>query len=155
MSGMGPYMISWTWNWFGLFGWVLSKWVFLGCGSVTVKLRDAIEIIIRGDEVVIYILDWLRHRVNHCFLQVKLRSQAFLVDSPHVIFSPTCWVATISLLKLASIVALDWINVGIGIKSTSRTKKKEARHASPLVVPVEATYMLQFPPLLYSVLFLS
>jgi hypothetical protein len=24
-------------------GWVVSKWVFLGCGSVTVRLCDAIE----------------------------------------------------------------------------------------------------------------
>jgi hypothetical protein len=25
------------------FGWVMSKWILLGCGSVTVKLRVAIE----------------------------------------------------------------------------------------------------------------
>jgi hypothetical protein len=36
-------------------------------------------------------------------------------------------------------------NVGVEINDTSRTKKKEARHASPLVVLVEATPMLRFP----------
>jgi hypothetical protein len=42
MSGMDPHMISWNlrWVWF-----VLSKWVSLGCGSVTVRLRDAIEVV--------------------------------------------------------------------------------------------------------------
>jgi hypothetical protein len=36
MSGMDPHMISWNlrWVWFGLVG--LSKWISLGCGSVTV-----------------------------------------------------------------------------------------------------------------------
>jgi hypothetical protein len=45
MSGMDPHMISWNlrWVWFGLVG--LSKWVSLGCGSVTVRLRDAIEFV--------------------------------------------------------------------------------------------------------------
>jgi hypothetical protein len=33
-----------TWDGFLLsLGWVVSKWVLLGCGSVTVRLRDAIE----------------------------------------------------------------------------------------------------------------
>jgi hypothetical protein len=42
MSSMDPHMISWNlrWDWFGLvwFGWLvgLSKWISLGCGSVTV-----------------------------------------------------------------------------------------------------------------------
>jgi hypothetical protein len=46
MSGMDPYMISWNlrWVWFGLVS--LSKWVSLGCGSVTVRLRDVIEFVI-------------------------------------------------------------------------------------------------------------
>jgi hypothetical protein len=44
MSGMDPHMISGTWDVFLLsLGWVVSKWVLLGCGSVTVRLRDAIE----------------------------------------------------------------------------------------------------------------
>jgi hypothetical protein len=48
MSSMDPHMISsnlrWVWFgfvWFGLVG--LSKWILLGGGSVTVRLRDAIE----------------------------------------------------------------------------------------------------------------
>jgi hypothetical protein len=46
MSGMDPHMISWNprlgqFGWFGLVG--LSKWILLGCGSVTVRLCDAIE----------------------------------------------------------------------------------------------------------------
>jgi hypothetical protein len=44
MSGMDPHMISGTWDGFLLsLGWVVSKWVLLGCGSVMVRLRDAIE----------------------------------------------------------------------------------------------------------------
>jgi hypothetical protein len=46
MSGMDPYMISGNTG-FGLvwFGWVgLSKLILLGCGSVTVRLCDAIEV---------------------------------------------------------------------------------------------------------------
>jgi hypothetical protein len=46
----------------GLVWLVLSKWVSLRCGSVTVRLCDAIKIVIRGDEVVIYLLDLLRHK---------------------------------------------------------------------------------------------
>jgi hypothetical protein len=44
MSGMDPHMISGNpgFGWIGLVG--LSKWILLGCGSVTVKLRDAIEV---------------------------------------------------------------------------------------------------------------
>jgi hypothetical protein len=44
MSGMDPHMISGNLGWVLLsLGWVVSKWVLLGCGSVTVRLRDAIE----------------------------------------------------------------------------------------------------------------
>jgi ABC-type polysaccharide/polyol phosphate export permease len=44
MSGMDPHMISWK-PVMGLVWLVLSKWVSLGCGSVTVRLRDVIEIV--------------------------------------------------------------------------------------------------------------
>jgi hypothetical protein len=41
MSGMNPHMISGNPG----FGWVgLSKWIVLGCGSVTVRHLDAIEV---------------------------------------------------------------------------------------------------------------
>jgi hypothetical protein len=44
MSGMDPHMISGNLGWVLLsLGWVVSKWVLLGCESVTVRLRDAIE----------------------------------------------------------------------------------------------------------------
>jgi hypothetical protein len=43
MSGMDPDMISWNLRWVWL---VLSKWVSLGCGSVTVRLCDVIEFVI-------------------------------------------------------------------------------------------------------------
>jgi hypothetical protein len=35
MSGMDAHMIRWIlrWVWLGLVGW--SKWILLGCGSVT------------------------------------------------------------------------------------------------------------------------
>jgi hypothetical protein len=44
MSGMDPHMISGNpgFGWVGLVG--LSKWIILGCGSVTVRLHDAIEV---------------------------------------------------------------------------------------------------------------
>jgi hypothetical protein len=47
MSGMDPDMITGTWDlvWLSL-GFGLSKWVSLGYGSVTVRLRDAIEVVI-------------------------------------------------------------------------------------------------------------
>jgi hypothetical protein len=45
-SSMDPHMISGNPGFglvrFGLVG--LSKWILLGCGSVTVRLRDAIEV---------------------------------------------------------------------------------------------------------------
>jgi hypothetical protein len=44
MNGMDPHMISGNLGWVLLsLGWVVSKWVLLGCGSVMVRLRDAIE----------------------------------------------------------------------------------------------------------------
>jgi hypothetical protein len=45
MSGMDPHIISGNLGWVFLLslGWVVSKWILLGCGSVTVRLRDAIE----------------------------------------------------------------------------------------------------------------
>jgi hypothetical protein len=46
MSGMGPHMISWNLRWVWLVRLVLSKWVSLGYGSVTVRLRDAIDFVI-------------------------------------------------------------------------------------------------------------
>jgi hypothetical protein len=44
MSGMDPHMISGNpgFGWVGLVG--LLNWIVLGCGSVTVKLHDAIEV---------------------------------------------------------------------------------------------------------------
>jgi hypothetical protein len=44
MSGMYPHMISGNpgFGWVGLVG--LLKLILLGCGSVTVRLRDAIEV---------------------------------------------------------------------------------------------------------------
>jgi hypothetical protein len=48
MSGMDPHMISGNpRSGFGLDRFCLvglSKWILLGCGSVTVRLRDAIEL---------------------------------------------------------------------------------------------------------------
>jgi hypothetical protein len=41
---MDPHMISGNLGWVLLcLGWVVSKWVLLGYGSATVRLRDAIE----------------------------------------------------------------------------------------------------------------
>jgi hypothetical protein len=48
MSGLDPHMISenlgcvFVKSWMG---WVVSRWILLGCGSVTVRLCDAIEAI--------------------------------------------------------------------------------------------------------------
>jgi hypothetical protein len=44
ISGMDPHMISGNpgFGWVGLVG--LSKWILLGCVSVTVRLCDAIEV---------------------------------------------------------------------------------------------------------------
>jgi hypothetical protein len=45
MNGMDPHMISGNLGWVFLLslGRVVSKWILLGCGSVTVRLRDAIK----------------------------------------------------------------------------------------------------------------
>jgi hypothetical protein len=45
MSGMNIHMISGNLGWVFLLslGWVVLKWILLGCGLVTVRLRDAIE----------------------------------------------------------------------------------------------------------------
>jgi hypothetical protein len=59
MSGMDPHMISENLGWVLLsFGWVVSKWVLLGCGLVTVRLRDAIE------------ASSLRRRVHYLFTRL-------------------------------------------------------------------------------------
>jgi hypothetical protein len=46
MSGMDPHMISGNTGMGNgdVFGWVMSKWILLGCGSVMVRLCDAIEV---------------------------------------------------------------------------------------------------------------
>jgi hypothetical protein len=41
-SGMDPHMIRWNLRWVWL---VLLKWVSLGCGSITVRLCAAIEVV--------------------------------------------------------------------------------------------------------------
>jgi hypothetical protein len=44
ISGMDPHMISGNLDGFLLsLSWVVSKWVLLGCGSVTLRLHDVIE----------------------------------------------------------------------------------------------------------------
>jgi hypothetical protein len=45
MSGMDPHMISGNIGMGNghILGWDMSKWVSLGCESVTVRLHDAIE----------------------------------------------------------------------------------------------------------------
>jgi hypothetical protein len=45
MSVMDPHMISGNIGMSNghILGWDMSKWILLGCGSITVRLRDAIE----------------------------------------------------------------------------------------------------------------
>jgi hypothetical protein len=62
---------------------------------------------------------------------MSTQSLAFLVISLHVIFSHTCGVATISLLKLVCIVVL--MDLRIGVKSLSRIPRMTVRRASPSV----------------------
>jgi hypothetical protein len=73
---------------------------------------------------------------------------AFMSYFPH-----TCRVATISLLKLSSIVALGRTKCWSQIKGTNGMKKKETRPAPPPVAPVEAPPTLIFLLLLYFVIF--
>jgi hypothetical protein len=70
MSGMDPHMISGNLGWVFLLslGWVVSKWILVSCGSVTVRLRDAIEASSLMSRVITDLLDWLRHMLYHCFL---------------------------------------------------------------------------------------
>jgi hypothetical protein len=47
MSGMDPHMISENLGWVWLsFGWDMSKWALLGCGSITVRLCGTIKVVI-------------------------------------------------------------------------------------------------------------
>jgi hypothetical protein len=48
MSDMDPHMISESLRWVFWLGssWVESNRVLLGCGSVTVRLRDVIEVVL-------------------------------------------------------------------------------------------------------------
>jgi hypothetical protein len=47
MSGMHPHMISGTWDWFGyVLGLDCVEVGYLGCGSVMVRLYDAIKVVI-------------------------------------------------------------------------------------------------------------
>jgi hypothetical protein len=69
MSSMDPHMVSGNLGWVLLsLGWVVLKWVLLGCGSVTVRLCDAIEASSLRSQVRYFLLDWLRHRLYHYFL---------------------------------------------------------------------------------------
>jgi hypothetical protein len=45
ISGMDPHMISGNIGMGNghILGWDMSMWILLGCGSVTVRLRDVIE----------------------------------------------------------------------------------------------------------------
>jgi hypothetical protein len=45
MSGVDPHMISGNIGMGNghILGWNMSKWILLGCGSVTMRLCDAIE----------------------------------------------------------------------------------------------------------------
>jgi hypothetical protein len=47
MSGLDPHMISGNlgWDFCQVLGWVVSKWDFLGCWSVTDRLRGMIGIV--------------------------------------------------------------------------------------------------------------
>jgi hypothetical protein len=45
MNSMDPHIISGTWDGFGSVWLVWLKWVSLGYGLVTVRLRDAIEVV--------------------------------------------------------------------------------------------------------------
>jgi hypothetical protein len=78
MSGMNPYMICVTWDGFGLIGFVEVG--SLGWGSFTVRLRNEIKIVIRGDEVVIYLLEYLRHIVNFCMSNLSLAILDYLLE---------------------------------------------------------------------------
>jgi hypothetical protein len=66
MSGMDPHMsignLGWVMvkSWVGL-GWVVSMWALLGCGSVTVRLHGAIEIVSLKRLSCYLLLIYLRH----------------------------------------------------------------------------------------------
>jgi hypothetical protein len=81
-------------------------------------------------------------------------SLVFLVISLHVIFPHTCRLATIRLLKLASIVALVQTKCRSQIKGTSKMTK-ETRPAAPPVAPMEAPSMLRFHCCMIVIFFLT
>jgi hypothetical protein len=71
-------------------------------------------------------------------------------------YFPHTWiVVTISLLELASIVDLGQTKCWSQIKGTNMMEKKETRHATPLVAPVDAPSALRFYRYMIVIFFLT
>jgi hypothetical protein len=108
LRSWAAWTLTWlvkTWDGFLLcLGWVVSKWVLLVCGSVTVRLHDAIE------------ASSLRRRVRYLFTrlvkahvvpllstsQTKVQPSLLLASMSY--FPPYLRVATISLLNLPALL---------------------------------------------------
>jgi hypothetical protein len=71
-------------------GWVVSKWEFLGCGLVKVRLHGVSEIVTFEEMSSLTITRILKALVITTAFYMSNPSLAFLVISPRVIFSHTC-----------------------------------------------------------------
>jgi hypothetical protein len=108
-----------------------------------------------GDEFVTCLLDWLRHRTSPLLSACQTWVQSSLLLAFMSYFPHTCIVATISILKFASIVASGQTKCWSQIKGTSRMNKKETMPTPPSVAPVEAPSALRFHRCLIVIFFLT
>jgi hypothetical protein len=91
-------------SWLSL-GLGCAKLGLLGCGSVTVKFCDAIEVVIVEEmSLLSCVLDGLRPRLLPLVSACQTESSLPCCELSCHNFPCTCGVATISLLKLACIV---------------------------------------------------
>jgi hypothetical protein len=104
MSGMDPHMISGNLGWVLLsFGWVVSKWVLLGCGSVTVRLCDAIEASSLRSRVCYLFTRTVKARGLTTAFCVSNQGLAFLAINLHVILSSILVSSNHKSIQLACI----------------------------------------------------
>jgi hypothetical protein len=81
----------------------VSKWILLGCGSITVRLRDAIEASSLRSRVH-YLLRLVKAEILPLLSASETKVYPSLLLASMLYFPPYLRVATISLLKLSALL---------------------------------------------------
>jgi hypothetical protein len=84
--------------------WVVSKWLLLGCGSVTVRLCDAVEASSLRSQVCYLFARLVEVLVLPLLSASQTKVQPSLLLASISYFPPNMRVATISLLNLAALL---------------------------------------------------